>query len=103
MEMVGHEAIGAEAHGFFAFQRLGEDTFEGFVIGIVFEEFDVAPGPVHDVIGDVAGGKAWVAGHGGSIIETGDFEKAYDPFSVLETGDFEKAYDPFSVLPFSVL
>jgi hypothetical protein len=64
MEMIGHQAVGAEPDPAMAIHRLGQHLLECLVIGLVLEEFDALPGAVHDVVRQATGGKARFASHG---------------------------------------
>lgn len=63
MPMIRHEAIGGNADLGLGV-GLGENLFKGGVVSGFLEERESSDPTIQDVIGKVAGGKAWTARHG---------------------------------------
>jgi hypothetical protein len=64
--MVGHEAVGEEAH-VEAFDGLVEDGFAGGVVGVFMEAAGACRGAVHDVVDETGLDGSGFAGQKGCV------------------------------------
>lgn len=66
VEVVGHEHVGTDPHAL-TLAGLGEDLFEGAVIGVVVKDLETARPAIHDVVGETTGGETQSSGHAGRL------------------------------------
>jgi hypothetical protein len=77
VEVIGHEAIGQQAHGHFVL-GLAQDALEGGVVAVLMEDGGACYGMVEDVVDETTGSSAWSSGHAHTLRQPPTPDKIYE-------------------------